>query len=64
MTASGWLTMTVVVGFMTSLLGWSVWKVLSTPNAREHIHPAIELDTPDMHTDTNRSCTPYPKQPY
>lgn len=51
MTPAGWTTMTIVVGFMTSLLGWCVWKVLSKPESLEHIHPPIELDTPDMRTN-------------
>lgn len=51
MTIAGWITMLIVVGFMTSLLGWCTWKVVTTPGSTEHVHPPIELDTPDMHED-------------
>jgi hypothetical protein len=49
MTLAGWIMMTIVVGTMTTLLIWCVWKVVTTPGSREHVHSAIELDTPDMH---------------
>lgn len=49
MTVGGWITMIVVVGFMTTLLGWCAWKVVTTPDSTQHVHPPIELDTPDMH---------------
>jgi hypothetical protein len=49
MTITGWITMTVVIGSMTSLLIWCSWKVLTTPNSTEIVHPPLELDTPDMH---------------
>ena len=51
MTVAGWITMAVVVGSMTALLVWCSWKVVSTPDSSEHIHPPIELDTPDMHEE-------------
>ncbi|MDR2440262.1 MAG: hypothetical protein LBE12_12960 [Planctomycetaceae bacterium] len=49
MTITGWITMTIVIGSMTSLLVWCSWKVLTTPNSAESVHTPLELDTPDMH---------------
>ncbi|MDR1964189.1 MAG: hypothetical protein LBQ50_10455 [Planctomycetaceae bacterium] len=47
MTIAGWIMMTIVMGSMTSLLLWCTWKVLTTPDSAEHIHPPLELDTQD-----------------
>ncbi|MDR2755789.1 MAG: hypothetical protein LBC20_08800 [Planctomycetaceae bacterium] len=49
MTITGWITMTVVVSSMTSLLVWCSWKVLTTPNSAESVHPPLELDAPDRY---------------
>jgi hypothetical protein len=47
MTIAGWITMIVVAGSMTSLLIWSIWKVLTTPHSSEHVHPPLEHDIPE-----------------
>jgi len=48
MTIGGWITMLVSVGFVTGLLSWCIWKVLSTPGSSEHIHSQVDIHTPDV----------------
>jgi hypothetical protein len=47
MTIGGWITMIVSVGFVTGLLSWCVYKVLTTPEATRHIHGELDIDTRD-----------------
>jgi hypothetical protein len=47
MTIAGWITMVIVAGSMTLLLIWSTWKVLTTPQSSEHVHPPLEHDIPE-----------------
>lgn len=47
MTAGGWIIMILSVGFMTGLLGWSIWKVLATPGETEHLHSQADIDPGD-----------------
>lgn len=47
MTTGGWIIMVLSVGFMTGLLGWSIWKVLSTPGEVEHLHSHADIDPGD-----------------
>jgi hypothetical protein len=51
MTLGGWIIMTVSVGFVTGLLIWSLWKVLSTPGSTQHLHSQIDIRTPDVNED-------------
>jgi hypothetical protein len=44
MTTGGWITMFVSVGFVTVLLAWCVYKVLSTPS---DIHSQTDIETHD-----------------
>jgi hypothetical protein len=48
LTAGGWITMILSVGFVVGLLTWCVWKVISTPGAAEHLHAQADIETPDL----------------
>lgn len=50
MTVGGWIIMIVSVGFVTALLGWSIYKVVSTPGSAEHLHSQADIDTHDQET--------------
>ena len=42
MTLGGWITLILSVGSVTGLLGWCIYKVLTTPTGRRelgHIEP-------------------------
>lgn len=47
MTIGGWITMIISVGFVTGLLTWCVYKVLTTPESTKHIHGELDIDTHD-----------------
>lgn len=47
MTVGGWITMILSVGFVTLLLSWCIYKVLSTPQSTEHLHGQIDIDPQD-----------------
>ncbi len=51
MTLGGWIIMFISVGFVTALLVWSLWKVLSTPGSTEHLHSQVDIRTPDITED-------------
>jgi hypothetical protein len=63
MTISGWVMMSVITSFMTGLLIFCTWKVVTTPESAEHIKPPLELDNPDTqqpdtrHSDTQHKLT-------
>jgi len=46
MTAGGWITMIVSVGFVTGLLAWCIYKVMTTSGETEKMH-GFEFETPD-----------------
>jgi len=46
MTIGGWITMLLSVGFVTGLLSWCIYKVLTTPGEEEKIH-GFEKEPPD-----------------
>lgn len=48
MTAGGWIVMLLSVGGVTALLGWCVYKVISTPESAEHLHSQADIKTPDL----------------
>lgn len=47
MTIGGWITMLLSVGFVTGLLSWCIYKVLTTPEATKHIHAQTDIDPQD-----------------
>ena len=47
MTTGGWIIMILSVGFVTSLLGWSIYKVVTTPDSTETVHSQTNIDTKD-----------------
>lgn len=51
MTVGGWIVMIVSVGGVAVLLGWCVYKVLSTPGASQHVHSQTDIDTRDRDRD-------------
>jgi len=48
MTLAGWIIMLCTVGGMTSLFGWCVYKVLTTPGETERIHSQANIDPHDQ----------------
>ena len=46
MTAGGWITMLLSVGFVTALFAWCIRKVLTPPAQPEKLH-GFEFETPD-----------------
>ncbi len=51
MTFGGWIIMTVSVGGVTMLLGWCIYKVVSTPGSSKHLHSQADIETPDIEKD-------------
>jgi len=47
MTIGGWITMLLSVGFVTGLLSWCIFKVITTPGSSEHVHSQIDIDPHD-----------------
>ncbi|WFB35450.1 hypothetical protein P3T73_14930 [Kiritimatiellota bacterium B12222] len=47
MTVAGWMVMGFTVIGVISLLSWSIWKVISTPNSTEHLHGTMDIDPED-----------------
>lgn len=47
LTVAGWIVMLASVGFVTLLLIWCIWKVLSTPGETEHLHSQADIDPGD-----------------
>lgn len=50
LTAGGWIMMLASVGGMTAFLIWCVYKVVSTPEATEHVHSQADIEPPDVRT--------------
>ena len=48
MSAIGWVIMLVSVIGMTSLFFWCIRKVLTLPDASEHIHSQSDIDPHDQ----------------
>ncbi len=46
MNASGWIAMTLSVGFVTVLFGWCIWKVLATPGETDKLHSQADIEPP------------------
>lgn len=48
MTTGGWIIMLASVSFVTGLLIWCVYRVLTTPGADEHVHATTQIDPHDQ----------------
>lgn len=48
MTTGGIVIMILSVGTVTTLFGWCIWKVLTTPSETEKVHGPGLQHTPDM----------------
>ena len=48
MTSVGWVMMIVSVGFVVGLALFCFYRVLTTPEAQEHIHGAADIDIGDQ----------------
>lgn len=48
MTIAGWSIMLISVIGMTSLFAWCIRKVLTDPEASEHIHSQVDIDPHDQ----------------
>ena len=44
MTAGGWFTMLVSVGFVVLLFGWCIWRVLTDRKSQGHIHGIEDIE--------------------
>gem|GEM_PF-6523266 len=44
MTAGGWFTMSVSVGFVLVLFSWCIWRVLTEKKPEDHIHGIEDID--------------------
>ncbi|MFG0247503.1 MAG: hypothetical protein ACF8OB_01345 [Phycisphaeraceae bacterium JB051] len=51
MNIGGWIIMSLSVGGMSTLLGWCIYKVLSTPGSSEHLHTQNDIDPHDDDDD-------------
>jgi hypothetical protein len=51
MTTGGWITMILSVGFVVSLFGWSLGKVLFGKRPSETLHSLDSIDTGDTGQD-------------
>jgi hypothetical protein len=47
MTTGGWITMILSVGFVVTMFGWSMGKVLFGKEASEKLHSLDGIDTRD-----------------
>jgi hypothetical protein len=50
MTVGGWIIMILSVGSVSSLLIWTIVRVINIPGATEHIHSELDIDTRDQDT--------------
>ena len=48
MTGAGWCIMLISVIGMTSLFAWCIRKVLTVPDASEHVHSPSDIDPHDQ----------------
>lgn len=55
MTWGGWIAMLLSVGGVTLLLGWCIYKVLSTPESTRHLHSQADITTPDLLEDRSET---------
>lgn len=53
MTATGLILMLSAVVGMTGLLGWCIYKVISTPDSTKHLHSPLDIDAGDKSDPTN-----------
>ena len=44
----GWILMVLSVGFMTGLLAWCIYKVVSTPGSTQRVHSQADIEPPDQ----------------
>jgi len=47
MTIGGWITLILSVGFVTTLFGWCIVKVLCGRRPVDHLHGLEDIDTRD-----------------
>ena len=53
MTIGGWITMILSVGFVVSIFGWSMSKVLFGKEPAEKLHSLDSIDTRDTNGNEN-----------
>jgi len=46
MSLGGWMVMFLSVGSVTLLLVWCIWKLLTTPEDKDHLH-GLDITPPD-----------------
>jgi hypothetical protein len=45
MTLAGWILMVSSVGFVLGLTTFCFYRILRTPEPREHVHAPLDIDT-------------------
>ena len=50
LTAAGWIFMLVSCISMVIWTAWCYWRVLTAPEAAEHMHAPLDIDTQDLNT--------------
>jgi hypothetical protein len=48
MTLGGWINMFLSVGFVTSLFGWCIYRILKSPKDRPPVHAQTTIDPRDQ----------------
>lgn len=51
MTLGGWLVMLLSLAIMTGLLGWSIYRVVTTPGSEAHLHSHADIEPDDIGND-------------
>lgn len=54
MTIGGWIIMLISITTVTYLMGWCIYKVLTTPGEADHLK-GIDTHTPDQYIDNNEN---------
>ena len=50
MSLGGWIVLLCSVSIMSGLLGWCIYRVVSTPGSTEHLHSQADIDPHDQDT--------------
>lgn len=50
MTTAGWIFMLCSCGFVTGLVVYCYYRVLTTPRTTTHMHAPLDIDTHDRDT--------------
>lgn len=54
MTIGGWIIMITSISAVTYLMGWCIYKVVTTPGEADHLR-GIDTHTPDQDIESNEN---------